>query len=98
MVSCLRVRRVRAAWLRHRLSHGLTTDLTADRSALRLGQNDGVSSPDFSADPASCKGKLLVATPPLTDPHFDRTVVYMLEHTADGAVVYGLLVAKRNGE
>jgi putative transcriptional regulator len=34
----------------------------------------------------SCKGKLLVATPPLTDPNFDRTVVYMLEHTSDGAV------------
>jgi len=29
---------------------------------------------------------LLVATPPLTDPHFDRTVVYLLEHTPDGAV------------
>jgi len=29
---------------------------------------------------------LLVATPPLTDPNFDRTVVYMLEHTHDGAV------------
>ena len=45
-----------------------------------------VSSPNFSADPASCKGKLLVATPPLTDPNFDRTVVYMLEHNPDGAV------------
>ena len=29
---------------------------------------------------------MLVATPPLTDPNFDRTVVYVLEHTADGAV------------
>jgi putative transcriptional regulator len=26
------------------------------------------------------KGRLLVATPPLSDPHFDRTVVLMLEH------------------
>ena len=34
----------------------------------------------------SCKGMLLVATPPLDDPNFDRTVVYMLEHTNDGAV------------
>jgi hypothetical protein len=34
----------------------------------------------------SCKGKLLVATPPLSDPNFDRTVIYMLEHTLDGAV------------
>lgn len=34
----------------------------------------------------SCRGMLLVATPPLIDPHFDRTVVYMLEHTDTGAV------------
>ena len=34
----------------------------------------------------STKGRLLVATPPLGDPNFDRSVVYMLEHTDDGAV------------
>ena len=51
-----------------------------------MRQNDDVGSPDFSPDLASCKRKLLVATPPLTDPNFDRTVVYMLEHTSDGAV------------
>jgi putative transcriptional regulator len=34
----------------------------------------------------SCKGSLLVATPPLVDPNFDRTVVYVLEHTTTGAV------------
>ena len=32
------------------------------------------------------RGRLLVATPPLADPNFDRTVVYVLEHTDDGAV------------
>lgn len=32
------------------------------------------------------KGRLLVATPPLEDPHFDRTVVYMLEHHDAGAL------------
>ena len=32
------------------------------------------------------RGRLLVATPPLGDPNFDRTVVYMLEHTDSGAV------------
>lgn len=32
------------------------------------------------------KGRLLVATPPLDDPNFDRTVVYMLEHHAEGAI------------
>jgi putative transcriptional regulator len=33
---------------------------------------------------------LLVAAPPLGDPNFDRTVVYLLEHGADGAV--GLVI------
>ena len=32
------------------------------------------------------KGRLLVATPPLGDTNFDRSVVYMLEHNDDGAV------------
>ena len=31
-------------------------------------------------------GRLLVATPPLVDPNFDRTVVLMLEHGEDGAI------------
>jgi putative transcriptional regulator len=36
--------------------------------------------------PGSVRGRLLVATPPLGDPNFDRTVVYVLEHTDSGAV------------
>jgi len=40
----------------------------------------------MSARAGSSKGMLLVATPPLDDPNFDRTVVYMLEHTPEGAV------------
>ena len=32
------------------------------------------------------RGRLLVATPPLVDPNFDRTVVLMLEHGEDGAL------------
>lgn len=31
-----------------------------------------------------------MATPPLADPNFDRTVVLMLEHTSDGA--FGLVI------
>lgn len=31
-------------------------------------------------------GKLLVATPLLVDPNFFRSVVYILEHSADGAI------------
>lgn len=32
------------------------------------------------------RGRLLVATPPLADPNFDRTVVLLLEHGDDGAL------------
>ena len=32
------------------------------------------------------KGRLLVATPPLEDENFDRTVIFMLEHHDDGAI------------
>jgi len=32
------------------------------------------------------KGRLLVAAPGMLDPNFDRTVVLLLEHSADGAV------------
>ena len=34
----------------------------------------------------SLRGRLLVATPVLLDPNFSRSVVLMLEHSADGAV------------
>ena len=39
----------------------------------------------FGIAPAT-KGRLLVATPPLDDPNFDRAVIYVLEHHDDGAV------------
>ncbi|MFM7687639.1 MAG: YqgE/AlgH family protein [Actinomycetota bacterium] len=42
--------------------------------------------PRFPPKPSSCKGHLLVASPPLADPNFDRTVVYVIEHGDDGAV------------
>lgn len=35
---------------------------------------------------ASLKGALLVATPMLADPNFERSVILMLEHTDEGAV------------
>jgi len=34
----------------------------------------------------STAGHLLIATPNLGDPNFDMTIVYMLEHTEDGAL------------
>ncbi len=42
------------------------------------------------------KGKLLLATPPLVDPNFDRTVVLMLEHNDDGAL--GLVLNRPTDE
>jgi putative transcriptional regulator len=36
--------------------------------------------------PGTLRGQLLVATPPLVDPNFDRTVVLVLEHNDDGAL------------
>lgn len=43
---------------------------------------------------STTRGRLLVATPPLGDPNFDRTVVYVLEHSSVGAVG---LVLNRTG-
>jgi putative transcriptional regulator len=34
----------------------------------------------------SQRGRLLIATPPLVDPNFDRTVVLLLEHGEEGAL------------
>ena len=46
------------------------------------------------------KGRLLVATPPLEDPNFDRTVIYVLEHHAEGAlgVILNRPIAEQLGD
>ncbi len=41
-------------------------------------------------------GGLLVAAPPLGDPNFDRTIVYVIEHTTDGAL--GLVLNRPSTE
>jgi len=41
------------------------------------------------------KGRLLVASPVLRDPNFDRTVILMLEHNAEGAL--GLVLNRPSG-
>lgn len=43
----------------------------------------------------STAGRLLVATPTLGDPNFERTVVLMLEHTDDGAL--GVVLNRPSG-
>ena len=45
----------------------------------QIGQTTGVYT-------AATKGRLLVATPPLEDPNFDRTVIFVLEHHDEGAI------------
>jgi len=45
---------------------------------------------------APTKGRLLVATPPLDDPNFDRTVIYVLEHHDEGAL--GVVVNRPTDE
>lgn len=45
---------------------------------------------------SSLRGRLLLATPPLEDENFDRTVVLMLEHGAEGAL--GLVLNRPTDE
>ena len=45
---------------------------------------------------APTKGRLLVATPTLDDPHFHHSVVFMVEHHADGAL--GLVLNRPSAE
>ncbi len=44
----------------------------------------------------SAQGRLLVAMPALSDPNFDRTIVYVVEHRPDGAL--GLVVNRPSEE
>jgi putative transcriptional regulator len=43
----------------------------------------------------SFRGRLLVATPPLADPNFDRSVVLLLEHSEQGAI--GIVLNRPTG-
>src|SRR5262245_42394083 len=45
---------------------------------------------------ASLAGKLLVASPSMTDPRFDRTVILMVKHDGQGA--FGIIINKPVGE
>jgi putative transcriptional regulator len=44
----------------------------------------------------STRGRLLVAAPPLSDPNFDRSVVFMLDHNEGGAL--GLVINQPSGD
>jgi putative transcriptional regulator len=45
---------------------------------------------------ASLKGQLLVATPAMRDPRFDRAVILMVRHDRDGA--FGIVINRSLGE
>jgi putative transcriptional regulator len=45
--------------------------------------------------PDPLRGRLLVSTPGLRDPHFDRTVVLLLDHDANGAL--GVVLNRSSG-
>lgn len=47
---------------------------------------------DTAADGDTLKGKMLIAMPDMGDPRFDRAVIVMLEHNADGAM--GIVINK----
>jgi putative transcriptional regulator len=46
--------------------------------------------------PPSLKGQLLIATPTMRDPRFDRAVILMLRHDSDGAM--GIVINRPLGE
>jgi putative transcriptional regulator len=50
------------------------------------GAYGGAKITDVGITPEALRGKLLVATPPLVDPNFDRSVVLLLEHGEEGAL------------
>jgi len=59
----------------------------------RAGQNEGVAAGDHEQ---STKGALLVAVPLLDEPTFHRTVIYMLQHTDEGAL--GVIINRPTDE
>lgn len=53
--------------------------------------------PSNPADaPPSLKGQLLIATPAMRDPRFDRAVILMVRHDGDGAM--GIVINRTLGE
>ncbi len=70
------------------------------QTALRRDRGQAINPPAYTGvvlpGPAPTRGRLLVATPMLDDPNFDRSVVYMVEHHDEGAL--GLVLNRPSGE
>ena len=60
--------------------------VTSDALPITSGAYGGAKIRIVSIVPETLRGQLLVATPPLVDPNFDRSVVLLLEHGEDGAL------------
>jgi putative transcriptional regulator len=54
------------------------------------------SEPTGAPQPASLKGQLLIATPAIRDPRFERAVILMVWHDRDGA--FGIVINRPLGE
>lgn len=63
--------------------------------AANLGNGNGRAAEAPGGTGPYLTGQLLVAAPTLADPHFARTVIYMIEHNANGAM--GLVVNRGLG-
>ncbi len=64
--------------------------------AVATGGDAGAGADDLPAASGGLAGQLLVATPEMPDPRFAETVIYMVEHSTDGAM--GLVVNRPVGE
>jgi putative transcriptional regulator len=54
------------------------------------------TNPDEAPPPPSLAGQLLVAAPSMGDPHFERTVILIIQHSPSGAL--GIIINKPIGE
>jgi putative transcriptional regulator len=54
------------------------------------------TNPDETPAPPSLAGQLLVAAPSMGDPHFERTVILIIQHNPSGAL--GIIINKPIGE
>jgi putative transcriptional regulator len=55
-----------------------------------------VAPPTVAETPASLAGQLLIASPDMGDPRFERTVILMVRHNSDGA--FGIVINRPVGE
>ena len=65
---------------------------TEHNAALTMRSMSLVGKPDRSPGQSYLDGQFLVAMPSMTDPRFERTVIYVCAHTADGAM--GIVINK----